>query len=128
MPGDEHARLDNPENTKITKLAVGSPAVYAYVATKYLGASNLQAEAYLRQNARYCLAGTLGAATEFHLGKARVAPSLRDIVVESKSGPSKFRRTFSYVPETRLYRIATCQTRTNRTPWKRCSAAAFDGL
>lgn len=127
LPGDEHARVDDPENTKITKLAVGSPHVHAYVATQYLGASNLQAEVYLYQDARYCLAGTLGAATDFHLGKARAAPFLRDIVVESKSGPSQFRRTFSYVPDTRLYRVVTCQTRTDRTPWKRCSAAAFDG-
>lgn len=127
LPGDEHARVDDPENTKITKLAVGSPHVYAYVATQYLGASNLQAEVYLYQDARYCLAGTLGAATDFHLGKARAAPFLRDIVVESKSGPSQFRRTFSYVPDTRLYRVVTCQSRTDRTPRKRCSAAAFDG-
>lgn len=127
LPGDEHARIDDHENTKITKLAVGSPHVHAYVATQYLGASNLQAEVYLYQDARYCLAGTLGAATDFHLGKARAAPFLRDIVVESKSGPSQFRRTFSYVPDTRLYRVVTCQTRTDRTPWKRCSAAAFDG-
>lgn len=127
LPGDGHARVDDPENTKITKLAVGSPHVYAYVATQYLGASNLQAEVYLYQDARYCLAGTLGAATDFHLGKARAARFLRDIVVESKSGPSQFRRTFSYVPDTRLYRVVTCQTRTDRIPWKRCSAAAFDG-
>lgn len=128
LPGDEHARVDDPENTKITKLAVGSsPHIYAYVATQYLGASNLQAEVYLYQDAGYCLAGILGAATDFHLGKARRAPFLRDIVVESKSGPSRFRRTFSYVPDTRLYRVVNCQTRTDRTPWKSCSAAAFDG-
>ncbi|MBS0428512.1 MAG: hypothetical protein JSR41_14650 [Proteobacteria bacterium] len=126
LPGDTQARIDDPENTKITKIAVGSPDVYAYIATEYLGAGNLQAEVYLREGTRYCLAGTLGTATDFHVGNARAARSLRNIVVDSKSGPSKFRRTFSYALGPRAYELTACQTRTAGKPWRRCDATEFD--
>lgn len=62
MPGEIGIRFDPLGRTKITELVISGRGEKAFVATEYLGSSNLPASIYLSRDKRFCLAGDLGAA------------------------------------------------------------------
>jgi len=56
MPGEIGIRFDTPRRTKITELVISGRGEKAFVATEYLGSSNLQVSIYLLMDERFCLA------------------------------------------------------------------------
>ena len=119
LPGDERARTDDPESIKITRLKIGRSGQYAYIATQYLGAANLQAEVYLRVKDKYCSSGLLGEATDFRVLNS-ASPGYWPIVVESKSGSTHFERSFRYDPKVKLYKESSCRERLGIGKWVVC--------
>ena len=96
MPGELGIPYDTPNKIRMTPLTINERGAKAFVATEYLGSGNLQASVYLLQGQKYCLAGDLGAATDVRSSARIKKQGYFGLIVESKSGPDKFYRSFTY--------------------------------
>jgi len=95
-PGDEGIPPNSADQVRLVKIQVSDQGDVGYVATEYIGAANLQASIYLMQKGKYCLAGALGPLTDFHLDKSKKSNNHYELVVDSKSGQTKFTRGFKF--------------------------------
>lgn len=127
LPGKNGIRIDVPDEIQISKLTISNNGKYAYIATEYLGSSNVQASVYLKKNGKYCLSGILGPSLSFKSVSRGSAESIYDIEVESKSGSDKFVRRFHYSKKSGEYIISLCRVKAPKASWRRCSKSEFNG-
>lgn len=118
LPGEMNIPIDTPGRVRMSELIINPQGAKAFIATEYLGSGNLQASVYLLQQDRYCLAGDLGASTDVKGSVKAKSDGYYGLVVESKSGPDKFYRTFEY--KAGRYQLRTCIVKTAGSNVRRC--------
>lgn len=121
LPGEESITYDTIDTVKITKLKISQTGMIGYVATEYLGATNLQAAIYLKKNGKYCFSGDFGPATDFKINKSIASNGIYGISITSNSGEYKFQRHFIYNMRLETYKFHSCQTRRETEKWKDCT-------
>lgn len=91
----------------------------AFVAAEYLGSSDLRASIYLLMDERFCLAGDLGAAVAFTSSPQAKNENFFGVLVESKSSPGRFYRTFKY--QHGGYVLDVCRVRSKGARLRECT-------
>lgn len=119
-PGVENIRVDTPDTVRLVKLIVNRSGQTGYIATEYLGSENLQASIYLLVSGKYCLAGDLGALTDFAVLTSGIGVDYFPLITYSKSGGERFVRRYEYENET--YELRKCEVYVSTIKQRDCNA------
>lgn len=125
LPGELGSPYDTEGKVRLQELTISQKGEKAFVATEYLGSTNLQASVFLVKTHRYCLSGELGAATDVQANPKRRVNGRYEIVTLSKSGSDHFYRYFHFAAG--QYVLVNCKIKTERGITKRCSQRDLQG-
>lgn len=118
-PGEEGIPLDSHEQIRLEKISLSDKGHIGYIATEYIEAANLQASIYIKTDGKYCFAGQLGPLINFHIDKSKKSNEHYDLVIDSKSGQTKFSRGFSF--QSQKYVLSWCNAVDSGTKVRACT-------